>query len=431
MINRVILSVKVKCQHASKGCEWNGTVDEVQNHLGKNCEYELLTCPYEGCNMALQRRLLDEHERQCLYRLHNCGHCEKPIVFKDLEEHLKLCDFLILPCPNGCSGYTAPRVQMRDHINTTCKYQIVPCTFAFAGCKSQIHREFLERHKQLSTKYHLEIVMSENKRLQVVKANVDKHIQAEITWYSEKIICVIKKVVEPDKLKKIMSRIDKNVHECRVNFADIVSQFDQDFCLLKGELKSLHDFLEHEKTKIRDLVTGFLYDIPPCLVTEHIETMKEEIFPPLSSWQTINEVTSENLNLYKEDLRMQLEENLKKLPTVCPHERFHAMLELMDLQKLYVFKTFAVCKCDLEIEYEEGLFTCILDTTNFGIQKVAKKHVDCIHYKRLGMFRQNINEIIEARYEEDVDLFHFDENVDELKAQRFIEHDVFLLKLFH
>ena len=60
--DREIRSLHVFCTNKGKGCEWQGEMYDITNHLGNNdgCQFEDTHCP-KGCGKMLQRRHLASH----------------------------------------------------------------------------------------------------------------------------------------------------------------------------------------------------------------------------------------------------------------------------------------------------------------------------------------------------------------------------------
>ena len=63
---RKVLSLKVRCPHKAKGCEWEGELGSLERHLNTNssageCSFVYVDCPY-ACGERVQRRNLEEHE---------------------------------------------------------------------------------------------------------------------------------------------------------------------------------------------------------------------------------------------------------------------------------------------------------------------------------------------------------------------------------
>ena len=79
-VQRKVLSLKVKCPHKAEGCEWQGELRSLEQHLNTNssageCRYGDVDCPY-ACGERVQRLSLEEHKSQrCPLRPFTCQYC--------------------------------------------------------------------------------------------------------------------------------------------------------------------------------------------------------------------------------------------------------------------------------------------------------------------------------------------------------------------
>ncbi|XP_057299205.1 TNF receptor-associated factor 4-like isoform X2 [Hydractinia symbiolongicarpus] len=118
MIDRMILSVKVKCELVSKGCEWIGELSDMKNHLQKRCEFQLVSCTFKYCEKKVERHKLKNHKEKCPYRLEKCQFCD----------------------------LTFFRSQFQDHLQKKCGFQLVCCTFK--PCEEKMEQRKLKSHEE-------------------------------------------------------------------------------------------------------------------------------------------------------------------------------------------------------------------------------------------------------------------------------------------
>ncbi|EDO41995.1 predicted protein [Nematostella vectensis] len=69
-------SLKIHCDHQSKGCKSVVRLGSLARHLKEECDFVAVACPNTGCNESLNR-------------------C-------DLDTHLIICDFQTAKCTRGC-----------------------------------------------------------------------------------------------------------------------------------------------------------------------------------------------------------------------------------------------------------------------------------------------------------------------------------------
>ena len=99
---RLIKSLAVFCTNKDKGCEWQGEVNDIKNHLERNggCQFQEVSCS-NNCGSSVQRRYLVSHaEKECPRRSVNCQYCHITGEYQLIEnQHKKECQsfrFLVL-----------------------------------------------------------------------------------------------------------------------------------------------------------------------------------------------------------------------------------------------------------------------------------------------------------------------------------------------
>ena len=104
-IVREVRRLHIYCTNKEEGCEWQGELNDINNHLGNNdgCQFEEVKCSNE-CGKMIQRRYLTSHvETECPRRKVNCQYCHDTGEHQFIEgQHKEECPKLHLPCPNKC-----------------------------------------------------------------------------------------------------------------------------------------------------------------------------------------------------------------------------------------------------------------------------------------------------------------------------------------
>ena len=150
-----IPQLKANCPIATRGCQWNATLSEVETHFDV-CQEFLVKCDYD-CEVILKRCELNNHcSNECLNREVSCEHCLNKTVYKDFNRHYEECLEFPLLCPNSC-GANLRRKQTDSHIETDCLNTIVKCRYEKFGCKEVIKRCEMEEHNKTNEIKHLEM----------------------------------------------------------------------------------------------------------------------------------------------------------------------------------------------------------------------------------------------------------------------------------
>ena len=67
--------LKIKCDHHDRGCTDDVRLEDLQRHVDK-CGFTPVMCENEGCEMVVNKRDKDNHERNlCQFRVSKCHDC--------------------------------------------------------------------------------------------------------------------------------------------------------------------------------------------------------------------------------------------------------------------------------------------------------------------------------------------------------------------
>jgi len=147
-VDRAIRSLHVFCTNKDKGCEWQGEVNDIINHLGNNdgCQFEEVTCSND-CGNCLQRQYLTSHvEDECVRRKVDCQYCHIAGEHQFIEgEHKEQCPKFPIACPNKCEADNIPREDFDEH-RKMCPLEKVTCP---NDCGMSLQRQCLTNHVKM------------------------------------------------------------------------------------------------------------------------------------------------------------------------------------------------------------------------------------------------------------------------------------------
>ena len=171
-IVREIKSLHIYCTNKEKGCEWQGELNDINNHLGNSdgCLFKEVKC-FIKCGKMIQRQYLTSHvETECPRRKVNCQYCHDTGEHQFIKgQHKKECPKLPLPCPNKCEVGSVPRKDMEAH-RKECPLEMIQCEYYSVGCKRvKLARKDQEEHDNEKVKEHL---MMTNQELTNTKAQL-------------------------------------------------------------------------------------------------------------------------------------------------------------------------------------------------------------------------------------------------------------------
>ena len=151
-----------------RGCRWTGTIGTLDNHIA-TCQFALVPCPNKceddkgAGELHLMRKDLDDHlKTKCSKRAYECQHCgEKGTYASITEDHDKVCDKKIVPCPNKTSGclLSMERRNTKQHVRSVCGYTEVDCAYESLGCGVRMPRKDAEKHKREAREKHMDLAL--------------------------------------------------------------------------------------------------------------------------------------------------------------------------------------------------------------------------------------------------------------------------------
>ena len=157
-VERGIKSLKVYCTNTDSGCQWMGTIKDIDTHLNIICPYQLVPCTNE-CGEKIRRDAWWAHITiNCPKRIAQCVYCLKkgPHLLITSRSHLNKCPDLPIRCSNEGCNEKIPRRSLASH-NETCPKAIIPCDYSNIGCNERIIREEQEIHNDEAIAIHLQL----------------------------------------------------------------------------------------------------------------------------------------------------------------------------------------------------------------------------------------------------------------------------------
>ncbi|XP_065920304.1 TNF receptor-associated factor 4-like [Dysidea avara] len=144
-VDRAVRSLHVFCTNKEKGCEWQGEVNNIINHLqsSNGCIFEKVACSND-CGTFLQRQYLTSHiENECACRKVDCQYCHIAGEHQFIEgEHKEQCPRFSVPCPNKCEIHEIPREDIDKH-REVCPLEEVACP---NECGITMQQQYLTSH---------------------------------------------------------------------------------------------------------------------------------------------------------------------------------------------------------------------------------------------------------------------------------------------
>ena len=173
-IEREIRAMSVKCCHAEEGCDWVGSLSDLERHLtsksNKECGYVMTECP-SGCGMCMLRKELQAHAKAvCKLRSVCCEYCGVCVTYEEMViKHYSECPLMEITCEKGC-GKTMKRCEAATHLNEECPNHTIECPFQDSGCDVVLARKDFDEHvSTCKEKYLVKAFMKMKTDLEKVK----------------------------------------------------------------------------------------------------------------------------------------------------------------------------------------------------------------------------------------------------------------------
>ena len=98
----------------------------LNDHL-KHCDFVQVPCSNQGCARSVERRHLTGHSQdECEHRLLPCPHCKIGIAAISLEQHIEGCGHRPIKCTNHC-GIDLVQADLHKHLQEHCILRLVAC----------------------------------------------------------------------------------------------------------------------------------------------------------------------------------------------------------------------------------------------------------------------------------------------------------------
>ena len=238
---RKISSLQVYCSMKERGCDWSGTLDQLDTHLDPhqdNCHYVDTKCPL-NCQQSVPKNKLEQHVTQeCSKRPHVCQHCNFKATYEEVvDTHLPECKYVPLQCPNRC-GVTFERDFTEDHMKM-CRLEEVSCEFSSVGCGGQFRREDEEEHTRENSQKHLTLTA-------FLAAETKEQLQQKLLEQDKK-----HKGVE-EEFKKKLGEQEKKLREQEKKLGEQEKKLGEQEKKLGDQEKNVKKKLEKQEKKLEE-----------------------------------------------------------------------------------------------------------------------------------------------------------------------------------
>ena len=241
-LQQPLYGFKVSCSNKSSGCNWQGELGQLDQHLNLNpyenldpfnfwcedtlligCSYTNLECKY--CSIQYQRCKLHHHQvSECVKRPFTCFMCKEYKTTHDdvIANHAPVCKCRPVECPNSCGANNLQHQHLEEHVSTQCPLSYVDCDFIDIGCDVKVYRKDFSSHMGENMATHISLLARENRRL---KLQLEEH-EEKRREQEQKIQKLEEKRQEQEqKIQEYESNIKIQAAEIYTQFREVNKKF--------------------------------------------------------------------------------------------------------------------------------------------------------------------------------------------------------------
>ena len=245
-LKRSLYALKVYCSHREEGCDWVGELLELDGHLNLQpppekllvgCQFSEVDCTY--CVQPFQRRYVQAHQSDdCPKRPYACQHCNKHLaIFKAtyeevMQNHLPVCPFFPLSCPNNCDlELILQRQEVEHYVSRDCPLTLVLCNFHMVGCQVELTRRDMPSHISENLTGHMSLL----------QAHMMTHPGENMATYLWLMVGSIQKVMLDN------ANIRSELHEAQETLQDTRNELQQ----TRDQQQETHYKLQETRDKLQ------------------------------------------------------------------------------------------------------------------------------------------------------------------------------------
>ena len=187
-LGRNIVQRQVFCLNKKLGCEWQGELRSLDQHLAAADDGFGVPCTY--CNIAFRCSEIENHkDRDCGQRPYSCDYCRQyQSTCNDVTlNHWPVCPSRPVPCTNECGVYPE-RQDLVNHVDNDCPLTVVDCDFHYAGCAVRLPRKDMPdhlkgeivAHMSLQAAHYRKEIASKNAQIEELKRQVEDNIPQQM-----------------------------------------------------------------------------------------------------------------------------------------------------------------------------------------------------------------------------------------------------------
>ena len=276
-LKRTLHEFRVYCPHRLRGCEWEGELGRLDEHLNsdplperqlKGCPFAVIECLH--CKEGIRRDKIAGHQlERCPQRPYTCEYCaEYKSTFEDVvHSHWPECESILLPCPNECmpSGSGIQRQYLDQHLKEECPLTVVQCELHHAGCEMTMPRKDMADHMKKNSIVHISLLAAENHRLnkrllekeeQITRTEKDgaQVVTSQSQEFTQKVTCLDQELTRSrqklTQTEQKLTQTEQKLTQTEQRFASQSQEFTQEVNCRDQELTRCRQKLMQTEQKL-------------------------------------------------------------------------------------------------------------------------------------------------------------------------------------
>ena len=139
-------------------CQWKGILKEIESHL-QVCPFHIVPCTNKCGDLILRQELQYHLTKECRERVVNCRYCQEQGAYQVIcNSHIETCPGYPVTCSNDGCKQIIKRHFMKNH-RDICPKQLIPCRYNDIGCEVLMKREDQSKHDEIYMKMHLDMAV--------------------------------------------------------------------------------------------------------------------------------------------------------------------------------------------------------------------------------------------------------------------------------
>lgn len=181
---------------ANAGCEWTGTVEQLDEHL-KTCAFIRVPCGLRGCRARVLKQELSAHQEVCEFREMACPACQQKVVARAMQRHLSnSCPERQVECKYCKKTMTASALGKQrpawvifggdesawtGHL-AECSHAMVRCEFWSIGCHQMMKRSETAAHHAADAAKHASLTIKKFASMEQAMEKQRRSQRDEALW---------------------------------------------------------------------------------------------------------------------------------------------------------------------------------------------------------------------------------------------------------